>query len=234
MNPAVFTALTGPVGWVTAGIIALAAGAVFCYNKFEGFRAVCQGLWAVIKAGGAYIAALGNAFIDNLSALGNWLTQYFRDAGDTMTIWAENRQNNAEMSIAGSKTNRRARNRQRREEQIKAAAGVNIDGSHAMGLNYVPFDGYIAELHQGERVQTRREADLFRQGNFRQTNSPPSEGRLQAGAANITVEYKPVINAQGSMTEKEQENFMRLLRAHKDEVVRLVQSALARQEARSY
>jgi hypothetical protein len=25
-------------------------------------------------------------------------------------------------------------------------------GSHATGLDYVPFDGYIAKLHQGERV----------------------------------------------------------------------------------
>jgi len=31
------------------------------------------------------------------------------------------------------------------------------DGSHAGGLPYVPFDGYRAVLHQGERVLTRRE-----------------------------------------------------------------------------
>lgn len=29
-----------------------------------------------------------------------------------------------------------------------------ISGSHAYGLEYVPFDGYIAELHKGERVLT--------------------------------------------------------------------------------
>jgi len=29
-----------------------------------------------------------------------------------------------------------------------------VDGSHANGLDYVPFDGYRAELHRGERVQT--------------------------------------------------------------------------------
>ena len=27
-----------------------------------------------------------------------------------------------------------------------------IDGSHYSGLNYVPYDGYIAELHKGEAV----------------------------------------------------------------------------------
>ncbi|AYV94392.1 Tail tape measure protein, TIGR01760 family [Fusobacterium necrophorum subsp. funduliforme] len=52
---------------------------------------------------------------------------------------------------------------------IKSIPGVNllfsqgkekkkaIDGSHAGGLPYVPFNGYIAELHRGERVLTKEE-----------------------------------------------------------------------------
>lgn len=52
---------------------------------------------------------------------------------------------------------------------IKSIPGVNllfsqgkekkkaVDGSHASGLPYVPFDGYIAELHRGERVLTKEE-----------------------------------------------------------------------------
>ena len=39
-----------------------------------------------------------------------------------------------------------------------ATANVNVNGSHAGGLEYVPFDGYIAELHKGERVLTASEA----------------------------------------------------------------------------
>ena len=39
-----------------------------------------------------------------------------------------------------------------------APASVNVNGSHAGGLDYVPFDGYIAELHKGERVLTADEA----------------------------------------------------------------------------
>lgn len=40
-----------------------------------------------------------------------------------------------------------------------AAESVSrIDGSHASGLDYVPFDNYRANLHQGERVQTAAEA----------------------------------------------------------------------------
>jgi hypothetical protein len=55
-------------------------------------------------------------------------------------------------------------------EDYRAAMGANIgllsqlekytkvNGSHATGLDYVPFDGYIAKLHRGERVQTASEA----------------------------------------------------------------------------
>ena len=37
-------------------------------------------------------------------------------------------------------------------------------GSHAAGLNYVPFDGYIAELHRGEMIVPAREAAALRSG----------------------------------------------------------------------
>lgn len=41
-------------------------------------------------------------------------------------------------------------------------AGVAVDGSHAGGLDYVPKDGYIAELHKGEAVLTASEAEDYR------------------------------------------------------------------------
>lgn len=38
------------------------------------------------------------------------------------------------------------------------------DGSHRTGLREVPFDGYRAILHKGERVLTQPEADRYRKG----------------------------------------------------------------------
>lgn len=42
---------------------------------------------------------------------------------------------------------------------------VSINGSHAGGLDFVPFDNYIAALHKGEMVLTSYEADLYRKGH---------------------------------------------------------------------
>lgn len=36
-----------------------------------------------------------------------------------------------------------------------------LDGSHETGLNYVPFDGYLAELHQGEGILTAEENRIW-------------------------------------------------------------------------
>lgn len=36
-------------------------------------------------------------------------------------------------------------------------SGTAVNGSHAAGLDFVPFDGYTAELHYGERIMTATE-----------------------------------------------------------------------------
>lgn len=43
------------------------------------------------------------------------------------------------------------------EAKDKTVKTNKVDGSHAGGLSYVPFDGYVAELHKGERVLTAQE-----------------------------------------------------------------------------
>lgn len=36
-----------------------------------------------------------------------------------------------------------------------------FSGSHANGLDYVPYNGYVAELHQGEKVLTKDQAEMY-------------------------------------------------------------------------
>lgn len=41
----------------------------------------------------------------------------------------------------------------------------SVNGRHANGLDYVPFNGYVAELHKGERVLTAKENKEYNKGN---------------------------------------------------------------------
>ena len=78
-----------------------------------------------------------------------------------------------------------------------------ISGSHADGLAYVPFDGYVAELHKGERVLTAKEAKAYNNG--------------QSGGNNISI----VINGANYSDE----------RTLADAVSRALQNALDRRNA---
>lgn len=51
-------------------------------------------------------------------------------------------------------------------EEAANAQQTAVNGSHANGLEYVPFNGYIAELHAGERVLTKDEAQAYRNQEY--------------------------------------------------------------------
>ena len=54
------------------------------------------------------------------------------------------------------------------------------DGSHATGNDYIPYDNYMAELHKGEMVLTKDEADDYRSGGiFGGSRAGYNNGRLQ-------------------------------------------------------
>lgn len=69
--------------------------------------------------------------------------------------------------------------------RLNAEAGIDLNtsskknGSHKLGLTSVPYDGYIAELHKGERVLTADEARVL---------SSLSSANLRTNSNQITVE----------------------------------------------
>lgn len=50
-------------------------------------------------------------------------------------------------------------------------AADSIDGSHKNGLDYVPYDGYVAQLHKGERVLTKEENQKYNEANIKTSGS---------------------------------------------------------------
>ena len=48
---------------------------------------------------------------------------------------------------------------------VNSSDNGNVDGSHADGLSYVPYDNYKANLHEGERVLTKQENKEYSKNN---------------------------------------------------------------------
>ena len=74
----------------------------------------------------------------------------------------------------------------------------SVNGSHANGLDYVPFNGYVAELHKGERVLTAEENKIYNEGkmgnggdtfNFYNTKPNPYEYARQMKQAKKELLY---------------------------------------------
>lgn len=85
---------------------------------------------------------------------------------------------------------------QRQRGNPQRSAAYVPYASHAFGLNRVPFDGYLAMLHQGERVQTAEEARRSQRRTAPTVQitgnqfSVRSEGDIDAIAARIADELE--------------------------------------------
>ncbi|MCD7780405.1 MAG: hypothetical protein LUH05_07020 [Candidatus Gastranaerophilales bacterium] len=119
-----------------------------------------------------------------------------------------------------SKQNRTA---YKANKQTKA----ETDGSHADGLDYVPYDGYIAEVHKGEAILTKDDADLWR------TSSNTVNNSNYANSSDITVNFSPVVNIQNA-TQEAKEDFLNILKQYKNEIADMVESVQNRRMARAY
>ena len=77
------------------------------------------------------------------------------------------------------------------------SAARSVNGSHANGLDYVPYNGYVAELHEGERVLTKQQNREYNEGgtgkggdtfNFYNTKPTPYEYARQMKKAKRDLE----------------------------------------------
>jgi hypothetical protein len=73
-----------------------------------------------------------------------------------------------------------------------------VDGSHANGLSYVPFDGYTAELHKGEAVLTAAENKAY-QMDYTQYGSGNSAALVEEIKA-LRTEVKSLRDGQREQT----------------------------------
>lgn len=231
-----------PVGWIVAGVAAIAVAGLLIYKYWKPIKAFFGGLVAGIKSGlaptfqqlkrdlapfqpiltkvGQGISAFGN-FIRKIITPVNSAGTASRACGENLglligkfigagvgvgrfliktnplimaavTIYKNfdkigGAVNKAKTALHGFFAN------VGKGKSIQVAANITgkpVDGSHANGLSFVPRDGYIAELHRGERVLTAGENRQLVRGNF---------GQIQS----IQYVFSPVINAEGIRDIKE-------------------------------
>jgi TP901 family phage tail tape measure protein len=93
-----------------------------------------------------------DAFFDAGKAILNSLWDGLKEIWNGIVSWFEGVKDKVASFVQGIKDG-------------MSSASSSTNGSHANGLDYVPYNGYVAELHQGERVLTKSENEQYNSGN---------------------------------------------------------------------
>ncbi len=155
---------------------------------FQGLWESITGLWDKVKTGfSERFTAMLNSFKDTIASIAEKIKGFFAKPFELMSD-----------AIAGAKE--KALDFARKipgmkyiigEKENIETAKATINGSHANGLNYVPFDGYIAELHKGERVLTKDENEsIFGSLRNRLQNATQSSKSENSTSSEKSITYQ--------------------------------------------
>lgn len=183
-----------PIGLIIMGIAALIGIIVVLYRNWDTVTAKMKEVWAAIGSGSGFIALI----LGPLGFLINAAIDLAKNWDSSKSIW-ENVWGAIQRSAATS-INAVVGLINKMIETINKIPGVNIPivakvdwgsatapsdlgsagisnagvgrKSHYNGIEYVPYDGYQATLHRGEKVVTAREAKDSREGKSGGSNGP--------------------------------------------------------------
>lgn len=159
---------------------------------WNGILTITDGIWAEIKAVFSDALNVGKKIIEDIK-------QGISDAWAGLTSWFSGLWS----SVFGNLT----ANVNITKTVSNIGAGI-VAGSHASGLDYVPYDGYIAELHKGEMVVPAKDAAMLREG------IPTANANNDI--ANILVNILEAIqegNSQDTVMKLNNREFGRLVKA---------------------
>ncbi len=121
--------------------------------------------------------------IDAVVEIFKTLVGWIKDAWEWLTTWNDTPVDTKDMGPGYNKmydsgyydreNAKKDKNKYRNKNKHKkrGRGRGQIEGSFAYGLSYVPFDGFIAELHKGERVLTAQENKKYKQAEGSVTNN---------------------------------------------------------------
>jgi len=217
-----------PVGLIAAGVI---AGAFLIYKYWTPISSFFKGVFTGIKTGLAPLQPTFNAIGTAIKPAVEWIKAFFspiKSDGKEAEQWGIKFGKGIAFAITkmveavkwvkdlitlGGKLNF--------GQKEKSGTGTKIDGSHANGLDNVPYDGYIAKVHKKESILTAPEASQWR------------NHKRSGNKNNITLNYSPVVNIANA-TKETKDEFLNELRKHKREILTMLMEMQRRKEVRVY
>lgn len=180
-----------PIILVIAGIAALVAAIIYLWNNCEAFRDGVLAVWEAVKSG-------AEAVVDGIKTawgnIGAWFRQKVKQIQAAFTGFkniGKKIVDDIKEGISAAWGGLTSWFNGLWDKLFNRSANINVNtstngggGSNALGLGFVPFSGYMAELHKGEAVLTASEAREWRQSedgskagttvNYVQNNYSPS------------------------------------------------------------
>jgi hypothetical protein len=135
-------------------------------NMVNGIKDAFSNMWGTIKGfwddvvdwfksipkkmedfGKKIITGLWDGIKNIFGKVSTWINEKVDWVKDKLMFWKDS---NDEMSTTNAKS--------------PSNSAYKVNGSHANGLDYVPFDGYMAEVHEGEAILKKQDASNWRNG----------------------------------------------------------------------
>lgn len=118
-------------------------------------------VWGILSQIPAKVQQLGSQLRSIGAVAFNALWDGIKSVGNSILVWVSGFASSIKSFISGIIEG--FNNVVVSANSAKSAA-ASVKGRHANGLDYVPYNGYIAELHKGERVLTAQENKEYNEG----------------------------------------------------------------------
>ena len=188
-----------PIGIAVVAVAALAAGVIYCWNKFAGFRAVILTVWDTIKKFADilknYVSNRIAGMLSGIGAIGKAISLLFK--GQFSSAWDEAKRGVADISGYTA--------------TVKMVSDVSgITRSVPSTFNSI-LKTENAKQNQSKAVSAIR--------SVKNSNSKTLNSKQQQ-----SIVYSPTINLSGG-SESEKSDFVKMLKAHKEDIAKIVSNS---------